>query len=201
MYQAYFNITASVLACSRNKPINDDFRCSMRLSKNLGEWMGREFVAIHSRQSINDCERNVSCSELKALIKEVRASENFAKLPILIITENEGAELYRRKINEPQVYYSSDLTKVISDHFILASLATVYIQWKGGGAGYLPIFGDRPYFYRMRLGNEFAFNSKKCQLLKTSFKFQNFSQTIGNKTAVVRELRSFLGGLNLTKIH
>lgn len=120
------------------------------------------YIALHARYSESWApERNLDSESLIRITNFLR--EWFPQKPVVVVSDDAGCNYFRR-ISE-QFGLELKLSKDYSDSFIgdcnIVLQSDVYLQFRGGGIGVVPMFSRVPYVIVDPAANEVAWSRRK----------------------------------------
>lgn len=128
---------------------------------DVGETQGG-YIALHARYSESWApERNLAPESLIRITHFLR--ELFTLAPIVVVSDDAGCDYFRRVSQEYGLRLK--LSKDYSDSFIgdcnIILRSNLYLQFRGGGIGVVPMFSRVPYVIVDPAANEVAWSRRK----------------------------------------
>jgi hypothetical protein len=128
---------------------------------DVGEPQGG-YIALHARYSESWApERNLAPESLIRMIHFLR--ELFTLAPIVVVSDDAGCDYFRR-ISEQfglELKFSKDYSNSFIGDCNVVLQSDVYLQFRGGGIGVVPMFSRVPYVIVDPAANEVAWSRRK----------------------------------------
>ncbi len=162
IYNHAFNLLNNLMAASLEPPQNYLLTASDFGSDDPLRSQSNGYVALHARYSVSwGLERNLSPENLVRISKFLR--DSYPDLAIVIVSDSAGCEYFRTHSDQHNLdlLFSKDFSRSFSGDCEIILRSELYLQFRGGGIGVIPMFSDHPYVIVDPAANETPWSSKK----------------------------------------